>query len=195
MNARKSKYDPINPGLTVDDLKGKQSVRATFRLPLYIIDLLSLIARQLGIKQKSLFDRLVENNSILEQVAREAHEFEVPDEDRHQKTFVISRSTLVSLNNLAKEHKIPRDILVEVYIRQLIPVIETELAKHKKRKVLLQDMKQYLTDGKRLLRRAGSLLGKDDLLYEMIDNQISIASRNVSAVDKIIKRGMPMEDW
>jgi len=195
MNSRKQKQKGGNLTLTVDDLTGKQSVRATFRLPANIIDLLSVIAGQLGIKQKSLFDQLVENTSILDKVAREARDYSSSDIERHQKTFVISRSTLFSLNRIAKEKKIPRDILVEIFIKQLVPVIETELAKHKKRKVLLQEMKEYLAAGKKLLKKTGTLLGKDDLLYEMIDNQINIASKNISAVDRLIERGMAMEDW
>jgi hypothetical protein len=181
--------------LMVDDLKGKQSVRATFRLPSQIIELLSVMAGQLGIKQKSLFDQLVENGSLLERVAREAHKFSETDEGRFQKTFVISRSTLLSLNNIAKERQIPRDILVEAYIKQLMPVIETELDKHKKRKVLLKEMKEYLRTGKRLLHKAENMFGRDDLLYEMMENQINIAEKNVTTVEKIIKRGMPMEEW
>lgn len=181
--------------LTVADLTGKQSVRATFRLPHHIIELLSVIAGQLGIKQKSLFDQLVENASILEKVAKEAHEYSTGDDERHQKTYVISRSTLLSLNKIAKEQKLSRDILVEVYIKQLMPVIETELEKHKKRKVLIKEMKDHMNNGKKLLKKAGALLGKDDMLYELIDYQINIAAKNVSVIDKIIKKGMPMEDW
>ena len=195
MVREKKKNIGRNLTLTVDDLKGKQSVRATFRLPPQIIELLSVIAGQLGIKQKSLFDQLVENMSLLEQVAREAHAYSDADEDRHQKTFVISRSTLRSLNSMAKERHVPRDILVEAYIKQLMPVIETELERHKNRKVLLKEMKEYLSSGKKLLKKAENMLGTDDLLYEMIENQINIADRNVETVEKLVRRGMPMEDW
>jgi hypothetical protein len=181
--------------LTSDDLKGKQSVRATFRLPQQIIDLLSVIAGQLGIKQKSLFDQLVENVSLLEQVAREARNYSAGGDKRHQKTLVISRSSLLSLNKTAQERQIQRDILVEVYIKQLLPVIKTELEKHRRRKILLKEMKEYKQHGKTLLQRTGELLSKDDMLYGMIENQISIVTKNVAAVENIIEKGMPMEDW
>jgi hypothetical protein len=180
--------------LTVDDLTGKQSVRATFKLPQQTIDLLAVIAEQLGIKQKSLFDQLVENASILEQVAQETHNYST-DGERHQKTFVISRSTLVSLNKISKEQKIPRDIVVEVYIKQLLPVIKTELGKHKKRKALLKEMRVYQNQGKKLLEAAEDLLGKDDILCKKIKNQINISNKNVATAEELIKRGMPMEDW
>jgi hypothetical protein len=184
-----------NLTLTADDLKGKQSVRATFRLPPQIIELLSVIAGQLGIKQKSLFDQLVENGALLEQVAREALNYPEKDEGRHQKTFVISRSTLINLNKIARDNRIPRDILVEAYIKQLLPVIETELGKHRKRKMLLKEMKEHLRGGKKLLKKTGSMLGIDDPLYEMIANQITIADKNITTIENMIRKGMPMEDW
>ena len=47
-------------------LKGKQSVRATFRLSGGCIEAISIVANQMGIKQKSLFDHLVEDIKTLE---------------------------------------------------------------------------------------------------------------------------------
>jgi hypothetical protein len=194
MGRRKRTAESRKLELTVGDLTGKQSVRATFKLPQQIIDLLAVIAGQLGIKQKSLFDQLVENASIMEKVAREALDYST-EEERHQKTFVISRSTLLSLNQISKKQKIPRDILVEVYIKQLLPVIKTELGKHQKRKQLLKEMRKYQNQGKKLLKAAEDLLGKDDMLYEKIKSQINIANKNVATAENLITKGMPMEDW
>jgi len=194
MGRRKRTAESRKLELTVSDLTGKQSVRATFKLPQQIIDLLAVIAGQLGIKQKSLFDQLVENASIMEKVAREALDYST-EEERHQKTFVISRSTLLSLNQISKKQNIPRDILVEVYIKQLLPVIKTELGKHQKRKQLLKEMRTYQNQGKKLLKAAEDLLGKDDMLYEKIKSQINIANKNVATAENLITKGMPMEDW
>jgi hypothetical protein len=194
MGRRKRTAESRKLELTVGDLTGKQSVRATFKLPQQIIDLLAVIAGQLGIKQKSLFDQLVENASIMEKVAREALDYST-EEERHQKTFVISRSTLLSLNQISKKQNIPRDILVEVYIKQLLPVIKTELGKHQKRKQLLKEMRNYQNQGKKLLKAAEDLLGKDDMLYEKIKSQINIANKNVATAENLITKGMPMEDW
>ena len=194
MGRRKRTADSRKLDLTVDDLTGKQSVRATFKLPQHVIDLLTVIAGQLGIKQKSLFDQLVENASIMEKVAREALDYST-EEERHQKTFVISRSTLLSLNQISKKQNIPRDILVEVYIKQLLPVIKTELEKHQQRKELLKEMRKYQDQGKKLLKAAENLLGKDDMLYQKIKSQINIANKNVATAEDLITKGMPMEDW
>ena len=195
MGRRKDIESSKKLALTADDLTGKQSVRATFKLPRQAIDLLTVIAGQLGIKQKSLFDQLVENDSVLEKVSRDAKNYSAGSEKRQQKTFVISRSTLLSLNHVSKIQNISRDILVEVYINQLLPVIKTELGKHKQRKTLLKEMKAYQNQGDKLLGLAEKLLGKDDMLYEKIKTQINIANKNVATVEKIINKGMPMEDW
>ncbi len=181
--------------LTMEDLKGKQSVRATFRLPQQAIDLLAVIAGQLGIKQKSLFDQLIEDAAALNQVAHDAGGYAGEAGERRQKTFVLSRSSLVLLNDVAKEKRIPRDLLVEISIKRLLPIMESEMQKHLHRKLLLKDMKKYLRQGKTLLEKAGDLLGNDDLLYTMMENQVVLAQKNLTAIDQAVKRGKPMEDW
>jgi len=63
--------------LTVGDLKKKQSVRATFKLPQQSIALLSMVARQLGVKQKSLFDQLLDEQVALTKLVRDSTDFGV----------------------------------------------------------------------------------------------------------------------
>ena len=52
------------PKTFTSDLRGRQSVRATFKLSEGCIEAISIVAAHLGIKQKSLFDHLVEDASI-----------------------------------------------------------------------------------------------------------------------------------
>ena len=52
------------PRPTTLDLRGRQSVRATFRLSEACIDAISILSAQLGIKQKSIFDHLMENAPV-----------------------------------------------------------------------------------------------------------------------------------
>ena len=51
------------------DLRGKQSVRATFKLTKKAIDSLGVVALHMGIKQKSLFDHIIEDTSTLKELA------------------------------------------------------------------------------------------------------------------------------
>ncbi len=181
--------------LSFNNLKRKQSVRATFKLPPEIIDLLGVIATQLRIKQKSLLDQLIEDTSLLGNLAREAHQTSRQNDLRRQKTYVISRSSLRSLNEIARRKNIPRDTLVEFSIRRLVPVIETELEKHNKRKIILNKMKEHMQQVKLLCQQAEKSLGEDDIILDMLNKQLGLAKKNIAEADSVIKKGMPMEEW
>lgn len=182
-------------GLSLDDLRGKQSVRATFKLPSQVIDLLSVVAGQLGIKQKSLFDQLVEDVHVLQQVAEEAQHSAQPQENRRQKTFVISRNSLISLEVIAEKQRVHRDLLVEASIKRLLPVIANERKKHEKRKVLLKEVIQNLEQNRALLKKTAKLLGTDDQMYHLVQNQVNLAERNAVALQCLIEKGKPLENW
>lgn len=181
--------------LSFDDLKRKQSVRATFKLPHEIIELLSVIAGQLGIKQKSLLDQLIEDTCLLGSLPQEANQTPKSSTIRRQKTYVISRSSLRSINDIAKKKNISRDILVEFSIRRLLPVIQTELEKHNKRKVILADMKKHMQNSERLCQQAKQTLGKEDALFNMLQKQLLLAQKNLMEAHSVLEKGMPMEDW
>jgi len=181
--------------VSIDELKGRQSVRATFRLPKQAIELLSVIAAQMGIKQKSLFDQLVEDMSVLGRIAQEAQNYAPGETERRQKTFVISRNSLVALDYIAQQQRIPRDVLVEFSIRRLLPVIESELKKHEKRKILLREMQDYLKQGQKILQKAETLLGRDDQIYQMIEHQVDLCERNAVMISSMVEKGKPMEEW
>lgn len=181
--------------LTVDDLKKKQSVRATFRLPQQTISLLRMVAKQLGVKQKSLFDQLVDDPDVLTQVIQSSKEFVRDQKDRQQKTFVLSRDSLVSINTTAKHENISRDLLVEISISRLLPIVVKELDKHKKRKELLIDMKEHLQQGEKIMRKADKMLGSDDQLFRMLKKQMWQASRNIAEIEMVIEQGAAMEAW
>lgn len=181
--------------VSINELMMKQSVRATFKLPQELIELLGVIAGQLGIKQKSLLDQLAEDHLILNQLAQKAQNSPGKTKRRRQKTFVVSRSTLDAINTIARNQNIPRDRLVEISIKRLVPLIETELDKHNKRKTVLKEMKEYLSYGQKLKQRTQALLATDDLLFQMIEQQLELAEKNIDEAASIIEKGMPMEEW
>ena len=80
------------------DLRGRQSVRTTFKLTPRSIDALSLLAGQLGIKQKSIFDHLIDDTRALQALARDLENRAELDQERVPKTYVISRKTLENLS-------------------------------------------------------------------------------------------------
>jgi len=144
------------------DLRGRQSVRATFKLSARAIEALSIVAVHLGIKQKSLFDHLIEDVQTLNAIAKEMEAEEFRSLSRIQKTFVISRRTLVCLDEISRQFRAPRDALVEYSIQRLLPVIHREREKHRRRKKLLAEINQHFQEGLKLVEKSVLVLGEDD---------------------------------
>ncbi len=167
----------ILPQPSSDDLRGRQSVRATFKLSTRAIDAMSIVSVHLGIKQKTLFDHLIEDARSLSQIAREIESEKFRTLGRVQKTFVISRRTLSSLDEISKRFQAPRDALVEYSIQRLLPVIEQERERHHKRKKILNDLNDHLADGIKLLNKSKLLLGENDPVF------IRLAAAMKSMVD------------
>ncbi len=195
MSDKKKERFKNEPDISFNDLKLKQSVRTTFKLPRETINLLGLIAGQLGIKQKSLLDQLTEDKELLTNFAQKADQEIEKEKSRFPKTFVISRSTLESINEVAKRQNVPRDFLVEFSIQRLVPVIENELEKHQQRKKIFEEMKEYMDHGEKLRRRAKETLGDGDELYDMINKQVLLTQKNILKSLTIIEKGSSMEDW
>ena len=181
--------------LTAENLRGRQSVRATFRLSPEVIELLSIAANQLGLKQKSLFDQLVEDRQNLARMAAEATNSRPDGQQRHQKTYVLSRSSVVSLDQVAREHRMSRDVLVEISINRLLPVITLEQEKQKKKAVILAEMERYQKQGRVLLEKVGELLGGDDPVFRKFEAMVVQGGRAVDEIRDQVERGKEMERY
>ena len=176
-------------------LIGRQSVRATFRLTEATIDAIQVVASQLGIKQKSLFDHLVEDADLLETIAREANKFEWGKPQLIQKTFVISRRSLVSLDTIARDFEMPRDILVEISVRRLLPLIKREQEKHLRRKQLLKSIEANYASVKRLANRVNARLGKTDPLSKELATAIAVYSSAIERMAAYVEKGKSIEKF
>ena len=122
--------DDILPRPTPKDLRGRQSVRATFKLSAKAIETMSIVAVHLGIKQKSLFDHLIEDVQSLKLIAREVESERFNAISRIQKTFVISRRTLSYLDETSKRFNAPRDALAVLDVGS-IELLAIEIARHR----------------------------------------------------------------
>lgn len=182
-------------GLSADALRGRQSVRATFRLPQEIIGLLSLAASQLGLKQKSLFDQLVEDREVLEKVAAGAGGYTPRQEQRQQKTYVLSRNSLLALEQVAKRYGVPRDLLVEISINRLLPVINSEQERQRQRKKLLAEMEAHFSQGLELLNRSDQTLGREDAFSRHWALLMSQCQRHLEELREIVDKGREIEEF
>lgn len=177
------------------DLKGKQSVRTTFKLSERTINAVSIVASQLGIRQKSLFDHLMEDMQVLETIANQIQEMELPVQPRVQKTYVISRKSLTCLERIAREHQASRDALVEFSVQRLLPLIEQEKEKHIKRKAILKDLARYVVDGKKLLAKSREILGEDDPVSEELEAAIAVCENTYQDIDSLVEKGKVIENF
>jgi uncharacterized protein (UPF0147 family) len=177
------------------DLRGRQSVRATFRLSETCIDAISVLSAQLGIKQKSVFDHLLEDAQVLKNMARELANIELDRQERIQKTFVISRRSLSYLDSISNKYDAPRDALVEYSVRRLLPIIAKERKKHEKRKRLFAEISNHFQEGENLLSKADEMLGTDDPVVNKLETAMSIYKNAFHDIANFIDRGKIIEEF
>lgn len=180
---------------TTSDLRGRQSVRATFKLTEECIGAISIVATHLGIKQKSLFDHLVEDMNSLKAIARELKNAHVHAQNRIQKTFVISRKSLHSLETVSKSHNAPRDALVEFSVQRLLPIIVNEQKKHQTRKKMRSEIAAHFEAGKTLLTRINIALGTEDPVFGRMAALMTNYNNTFAAIEAFIERGKLIEDF
>ena len=183
------------PEPTSAELRGRQSVRATFRLSERAIGALSIVSVHLGIKQKSLFDHLIEDSDTLRLIAREIESNEFGRLIRIQKTYVLSRKTLSSLDRVARSHNAPRDALVEYSIQRLLPIILKEREKHLMRKEILGDLTDFLKEGEKILRKSKDSLGTDDPVFDRLRAAMAGLVNAYRHIDSYVEKGKIIEEF
>jgi uncharacterized protein (UPF0147 family) len=197
---KKTEENQIDMSISVSkpsalDLRGRQSVRATFRLSEDCIDAISILSAQLGIKQKSVFDHLMEDAQVLKNMASELENTEFDRHERIQKTFVISRRSLSFLDSISNKHNAPRDALVEYSVRRLLPIIAREREKHEKRKELLAAISNHFAKGEKILSKAEKLLGTDDPIVNKLQTTMSVYKNAFDDIATFIEKGKIIEKF
>ncbi len=181
--------------VTSSGLRGRQSVRATFKLSSGCIEAISIVAAQLGIKQKSLFDHLAQDSESLNAIAKEVQNARVGAENRVQKTYVISRSSLSLLDEISRAFNAPRDALVEFSVRRLLPVIDNEQKKYEMRKAAFAGIRQHLNKGTHLLEKLIEQMGEDDPVVARLASVMDTYGAAVKAIETFLERTQGIEDF
>ncbi|RJQ65209.1 MAG: hypothetical protein C4519_28790 [Desulfobacteraceae bacterium] len=192
----KEYFDETPPSETdFSDLRGRQSVRATFKLSDHCIEAISIIAAQMGIKQKSLFDHLFSNTRALSDIARRVSNARLEVTNRVQKTFVISRGALVSLEDIAKNFNASRDALIEISVQRLLPIIIDQRKRHTRRKNFMARIQKHLEAGRELLHEAMQDLGADDLLTDRLNTAMGVYENAFKHMAAFIDRNEGIENF
>jgi hypothetical protein len=165
--ARKSrkKTDDTAPKLSLADIRGRQSVRTTFKLPKEVSEDMSWLSNYYCVTQKELIDLCVKalneldgapiiknlagidqdeyiEASVLDGISamiKCRKEDNVSIEDV-RKTQVISRSSLSLLNDTSEIFQVPRDALVEGALRWFKAMTDRELDIHEKALGKIRDL-------------------------------------------------------
>lgn len=177
----------ISLQVDADELKKRQSVRTTFKLPEKTINLLKVSAKHLGIKQKTLLDQLIEDETILNILAKEAQTHCRNDDDCRSKTFVLSRKALDLIDVMLDQYDIARDILVELSIARLTSYIDSLSEKHAQRRFLLEEIDTYQKILEELRDRANVAFEQDDLFRMKLERLAQTTQKSVGEMRKMVK--------
>jgi hypothetical protein len=149
----------------------------------------------LGIKQKSLFDHLIEDSRALNAIAMEIDSDDMKSRHRIQKTYVISRKSLFSLDRISKEFNTPRDVLVEYSIQRLLPVITIEKEKHKRRIEMFAELSEHFGKGMEILQKCEHTLERDDPVYNKLEKLMTGYENIYNEIGLLIKKGEIIENF
>ena len=187
-------FDKLDfPGASFNDLRGRQSVRATFKLTNGCIEAISIVAAQMGIKQKSLFDHLFEDIDTLSSIAAKFSNARLKRANRIQKTFVMSRNALLSLEDVAENFNAPRDVLIEISVQRLLPIIAKERKRHAKRKAVFDKISRHIEQGRKLLKEAYAELGEEDPLTDRLTATLGMYTSAYKQMAGFMERGSSIE--
>ncbi|MCP4723005.1 MAG: hypothetical protein GY860_26430 [Desulfobacteraceae bacterium] len=189
------KIDDPFLGPAMFDLRGKQSVRATFKLSQKAIDSIGLVAIHMGIKQKSLFDHIIEDMTALSDLAKTIRIRQFNKISRKQKTFVLSRKTIDALGAISETYGMPRDALVEYSVKKLESVIMAEKLRHEERKKLQRQMAAHFMAGEELYQKATELLGVDDPFCRRLEKSVAMARKTTQEVNEFLKKSKVLENF
>jgi hypothetical protein len=179
----------------ISDLLGKKSVRATFKLHPNAIKLISILASQLGIKQKSLFDYLMEDEDALHEIARSLPPDTGIKEQRIQKTFVVSQRSLAVLEEATKHATASRDALIEHSIQRLLPVLEKERIRQRRRAEALSRIAGHFKQGNVLVNEVEKIVGKEDTLYQSLVTVIAAYKKVYAEMEKLVDKGRRISEF
>jgi hypothetical protein len=179
----------------MDDLLGKKSVRATFKLHPTAIELLSIIASQLGLKQKSLFDYLMEDQEALHTMAKSVSADKAMTGQRIQKTFVVSQRSLDALEDATKGSNASREDLIERSIRRLLPVLEKEQRRQRRRAEAFVMIDKHFKQGNALVEKVKEMVGEEDTLCQSLIAAMSVYERSYEEINNLVDKGKRMSQF
>lgn len=176
-------------------LRGRQSMRATFKLSRDCIDAITIVATHLGIKQKSLFDHLIEDLGTLEPAAGGRHGTGLDQISRVPKTFVVSRNAMDVLNAISAKTGFLKEDLIELSVQRLLPLIAREQVIHEERKKMMDQISTHLKQGEQLHRQIRKVFDQDDIVFQRYTQIMDLYKSCVADIRKYINKTRRIEKF
>jgi dipeptidase len=95
---------------------------------------------------------------------------------------------------VAQLQDIPRDLLVEISIQRLQPIMTAEQEKHRKRILVLQEMEACQQQLQRTMMRTKKLLGKEDKATLLLEKIVRTARESVGKLAAVIEEGKGFQE-
>jgi hypothetical protein len=192
------------------DLRGKQSVRTTFKLQKKTIATIAELAKKFSITQKEVFDvvcdKLLREEGFAEEVKCLIDEGSQiggtvggvtlagdKAEDEVRKTYVLSQTAIVVLNQFSKRQYETRDILIELlfqHFKELFDVsVEREKKSHENALEIITNSLSSVHDVKGQLEK---LLGPDDPVTLRFNQIMILMERLHLDINLELEQGWPV---
>ena len=145
--------------------------------------------------QASKPSEMAQDSASLNAIAKEVQNARVGAENRVQKTYVISRSSLSLLDEISRAFNAPRDALVEFSVRRLLPVIDSEQKKYEMRKSAFSGIQHHFNQGTQLLAKMIDQLGEDDPVVARLSSVMETYAVAAKAIGAFLERTQGIEDF
>ena len=136
-----------------------------------------------------MFDYLLEDSDSLIAIARSNPRKNIEKKSRIQKTFVISKKSLSSLENLLSKVDASRNDLVEYAIQRLLSILLKERSQQKNREMALAQIAQHFEQSQELMHEIAKSIGNDDPLYEYFWEVIEAYRNAFDKMEKLVQQG------
>jgi hypothetical protein len=84
---------------------------------------------------------------------------------------------------------------VEYSIQRLMPVISREREKHRRRKLLLAEIRAHFSQGHKLLEKARAQLGPEDPLTSRLEEAAAFEAMIHESIERFVEKGSIIESY
>lgn len=194
----KEKISDINIAL----LNNKKSERTTFKLTANATESLKWLQKHFNLTVKEIFEyissEILNKETDIKDIIKKTKETPSPDASRYwpRRTYVISRATLKTLNDLSKKHEISRDDLISSLIEKIkvkaMTRNESDRKKYNEAHKILLEFNNHAHD---IWSRLGKVLGDDDIILSNVDGFFdTVFEENMNQIFEELEK-LKKEKW